>query len=118
MTKVSFMGQEFYLRMRPTFPGAKTGILCRVPFTAGKPSDGQKKSRSWLIKTAHALVGTYGAVADAGNGKGGTKLGLEIHRKAPGIGAHVADWKKAHWGAIRKRKTDAEITRRLAEYAT
>jgi len=116
MPKLNILGVEMYLRMRPTFPGSKAPALCRVPSTAAHPTDGQKSARKWLISNAHGLLGTFGSVADAGNGKGGTKLGHELHKKRPGQGAYVAGWKEAHYGAKRARKTEAEITARLAEY--
>ena len=112
--KLNIFGQEAYLRMKPTFPGSKAPVPCAMPSTAEHPTPGQKLSRKWLISNAHGLVGTFGAVPDAGNGKGGTALGLELHKKAPGIGIHVAGWRTAHYGAIRKRKTETEITNVIA----
>lgn len=115
--KLNIFGVEAYLRMKPTFPGAKAPVPCSMPKTAKYPTDGQKAARKWLITNAHALVGTFGSVADAGHGIGGTVLGLTLNQKAPGKGAHVPGWKEAHYGAKRKRKTEAQITARLAEYA-
>jgi len=117
MAKFTIFGQEFYIRMLPTFPGAKAGIPCKVPSTARNPTPGQRRARRWLITEAHALVGTFGAVPDAGRGKGGTALGLELSKKGPGKGAHVPGWKEPHFGAIRKRRTAEQITKLLAEYA-
>jgi len=109
MAKFSIFGQEFYIRMLPTFPGAKAGIPCKMPSTARNPTPGQRKARAWLGVTAHGLLNTWGAVSDAGKGKGGTALGKKVHDARPGIGAHVAEWKTAHHGAIRKRRTAADI---------
>jgi len=112
--KLNIFGTEAYLRMKPTFPGSKAPVPCAMPSTARLPTSGQKAARKWLITNAHGLVGTFGAVPDAGNGKGGTALGLELHKKAPGVGAHVAGWRTAHYGAISKRKSEAHITNALA----
>lgn len=112
--KLNIFGQLAYLRMKPTFPGSKAPVPCAMPSTALHPTPGQKQSRKWLINNAHSLKGTFGAVPDAGNGKGGTALGLELHKKAPGIGTHVAGWREPHFGATRKRKTDTEIANVLA----
>lgn len=118
MPKLNILGVEMYLRMKPTFPGAKAPVLCTMPSTALHPTDGQKKARTWLINAAHGKKGTYGTVSDAGHGKGGTKLGLELNKVAPGKGSHVSGWREPHFGATRKQKTDAQIQARLAEYRT
>lgn len=115
---INVLGHLMYLRMRPTFPGAKAPVLCAVPNTAFAPTDGQKKARTWLIREAHGRLGHFGSVADAGHGKGGTVLGKELNAIAPGKGAHIPAWREAHYGAKRKRKSDTAITNRLAEYAT
>ena len=88
MAKISIMGQEFYMRMLPTFPGAKSGVLCKMPYTARNPTVPQLKARLWLATKAVALTNTFGSVSDAGKGKGGPKLALEIFKAAPGIGTH------------------------------
>ena len=50
---------ELYIRMKPTFRGARAPVLCRVPFTATHPSPDQKAQRDKLTAEAYALYGTY-----------------------------------------------------------
>lgn len=109
MAKIVIMGQEFYMRMLPTFPGSKAGILCKMPYTARNPTVPQLKARLWLAQKAVGLTNTYGSVPDAGRGKGGPTIAREIAKLAPGVGTHGGKTARAY--TIAKRKGEAGVQR-------
>ena len=109
MAKILIMGQEFYIRMKPTFPGSKAGILCRMPYTAANPTVPQLKARIWLAEQAVKNTDTFGTVSDAGKGKGGPKIAFEIYKAAPGIGTHGGKTMREY--TVARRKGDAGVKR-------
>ena len=109
MAKILIMGQEFYIRMKPTFPGSKAGILCAMPYTAANPTVPQLKARLWLAEKAVGLTNTFGTVSDAGKGKGGPKLAFEIYKLAPGTGTHGGKTQREY--TVARRKGEAGVRR-------
>lgn len=102
MPVINFMGTKLYLRMKPTFEGAKAPVLCRVPYTADNPTLPQRKARYWLASAAHGLQGTYGRDPKM------TKLATAIKDKAPGKGTH-GGLKTLREYAVKRRVSDARI---------
>lgn len=109
MAKVIIMGQEFYIRMLPTFPGSKAGILCRMPYTARNPTVPQLKARLWLAEKAVGLTNTFGTVSDAGKGKGGPKIAAEIAKLKPGVGTHGGKSQREY--VVARRKGESGVRR-------
>lgn len=102
MPVINFLGTDLYIRMKPTFVGARAPVLCKVPYTAKNPTDPQKKARYWLASTAHGLRGTFGREPKM------SKLAAEIKKKAPGKGVH-GGLKTLREYAIKRRVSDARI---------
>ncbi len=82
MPVITFLGQKLYIRMKPTFIGARAPVLCKVPYTADNPTDPQKKARAWLATTAYQLRGTFGREPRM------PKIAAEIQKKKPGKTVH------------------------------
>ena len=108
MPVINFMGTDLYIQMKPTFRGAKAPVLKKVPYTADNPTLSQRKARSWLATTAHALIDTIGTVADTGHGIAGPKIAREIYNKKPGIGTHGG--KSSHDYCVARRVPSSRIT--------
>jgi len=109
MPVITFLGQKLYIQMKPTFVGAKSPVLKKVPYTADNPTLPQRKARYWLASTAHGLQGTFGRLPNM------PVIANEIKKKAPGKGVH-GGLKTLRDYAIKRRKTDEEI-RKLATAA-
>jgi len=102
MPVINFMGTKLYIRMKPTFTGAKAPVLCKVPYTADNPSLPQRKARYWLASTAAGLQGTFGRDPKM------PKIATAIMDKAPGKGVH-GGLKTLREYAIKRRVPAARI---------
>ena len=111
MPVINFLGTLLYLRMKPTFRGAKAPVLCTVPFTAENPTDPQKKARAWLIREARANMDTFGRDPSGRM----PMIASKIQAKAPGTGAHGGKTPREY--VIAKRKSAEYIDALLKKYA-
>lgn len=102
MPVINFMGTKLYIRMKPTFTGAKAPVLCKVPYTADNPTGPQRKARYWLASAAHGLQGTFGRDPKM------PKIATAIKDKAPGKGAH-GGLKTLREYAVKRRVSEARI---------
>lgn len=115
MTVINLLGTPVYIRMKPTFRGARAPVFPKVPYTATRPTDPQKKARAWLARTAYGLRGTFGTTSNTGHGIAGPAIARKIFDVKPGKGTHGGK-KTMREYAIARRVPDTTI-RELEEEA-
>ena len=123
MTVLNILGTKVYIRMKPTFRGARSPVFPKVPYTADNPTPKQRKARAWLSRKAYALRGTFGTVSNTGKGKAGPLIARKIFDAKPGKGAHgghktmraYAIARRVPESRIRELEEEAEILAPAAE---
>jgi len=88
MTVLNLLGTKVYIRMKPTFRGARAPVFPKVPYTADNPTPFQAKARAWLARTAYGKRGTFGTNSNTGHGKAGPQIARAIFDAKPGKGVH------------------------------
>jgi hypothetical protein len=66
MPVINVLGTKLYIRVKPTFPGAKAPVLVKVPYTAERPTKDQEAQRKALAKAAYDAFGTTGKTSYKG----------------------------------------------------
>jgi hypothetical protein len=115
MTVLNILGTKVYIRMKPTFRGARAPVFPKVPYTADNPTPPQRKARAWLARTAYGFRGTFGTTSNTGHGVAGPMIARKIFDAKPGKGVHGGK-KTMREYAIARRVPDTRI-RELEEDA-
>jgi hypothetical protein len=107
MPVINVLGTKLYIRVKPTFPGAKAPVLVKVPYTAERPTKDQEAQRKALAAAAYNAYGTTGKTTY----KGKTMPMIAVKVAAAVKKPDEAKVSKAH--REDKRKKRHELTKEI-----